>query len=71
LARRCGNDLYLRFLGLLGFPIASLLTFGHLDLPWFDDAYKRNLAATKGDGFRGAYHRARIHATAMEPDYAT
>src|SRR5207302_11126685 len=33
LARRGGNDLYLLLLGLLGFPVASLLTFGHLDLP--------------------------------------
>src|SRR5262245_20824407 len=44
LARGSGDDLYLVFLGLLGFPIASLLAVGHLDLPWFDDAYKRNLA---------------------------
>src|SRR5262249_34500374 len=47
LARRGGDLLYLLFLGLLGFPIASLLAVGHLDLPWFDDAYKRNLAATR------------------------
>jgi hypothetical protein len=33
--RRC-DDLDLLFLGLLDFPIASLLAFGHVDLPGFD-----------------------------------
>lgn len=32
LAWRGGNDLGLLFLGLLRFPIASLLAFGHVDL---------------------------------------
>jgi hypothetical protein len=33
LARRRGNHLDLLFLGFLGFPIASLLALGHIDLP--------------------------------------
>ena len=33
LAWCCGNHLDLLFLGFLGFPIASLLAFGHVDLP--------------------------------------
>ena len=33
LAWRCGNHLDLLLLGFLGFPIASLLAFGHVDLP--------------------------------------
>jgi hypothetical protein len=36
LAWRCGNHLDLLFLGFLGFPIASVLAFGHVDLPRFD-----------------------------------
>src|SRR3954462_15485221 len=35
LAWRRGNHLDLLFLGFLGFPIASLLTLGHADLPGF------------------------------------
>ena len=35
LAWRRGNDLDLLFLGFLGFPIASLLTLRHVDLPGF------------------------------------
>src|SRR6478672_1690411 len=35
LAWRRGNHLDLLFLGFLGFPIASLLTLGHVDLPGF------------------------------------
>ena len=33
LARRRGNHLDLVLLGFLGFPIASLLTLGHVNLP--------------------------------------
>jgi hypothetical protein len=33
LAWRCGDGLDFLFLGFLGFPIASLLAFGHVDLP--------------------------------------
>jgi hypothetical protein len=38
LAWRRGNCLDLLLLGLLGFPIASLLAFGHVALPEFFDA---------------------------------
>ena len=63
LARRGGSDLYLLFLGLLGFPIASLLAVGHLDLPWLDDAYNGTRLLRRAMGFRGAYHRSRLRAT--------
>jgi hypothetical protein len=34
LAWRRGNNLDLLFFGFFGFPIASLLPFSHVDLPW-------------------------------------
>jgi hypothetical protein len=37
LARCCGNDFDLLLFGFLGFPIASLLAFGHVDLLGFED----------------------------------
>jgi hypothetical protein len=51
LARRGGKDLYLLFLGLLGFPIASLLAVGHLDLPWLDDACDGTWPLRRAMGF--------------------
>jgi hypothetical protein len=39
LAWRRGNDLDLLFLGFFGFPIASLLAFGHVNLSLGFDGY--------------------------------
>ena len=42
LAWCCGNDLDLLLFGFLGLPIASLLAFGHVDLPGFEEKANPN-----------------------------